>query len=107
MKLSDKAYDALKWIAMWLLPALATLWLTLGKVWDFPYQTEIGATITAIDVFLAAVLGLSKKNYDGDGTMIVNSQDPEKDVYRLEYDGNIAELAEKKTVTFVVKSEDK
>ena len=102
MKLSNKAYDVLKWIAMWLLPALATLWLTLGKIWNFPYNTEVGATITAIDVFLAAILGISKKNYEGDGTIVVNTEDPEKDVYHLEYNGNIADIADKGTVTFKV-----
>ncbi len=107
MKLNNKAYDVLKWIAMYLLPGLATLWLTLGKVWSLPYTTEIGATISAVDVFLAFIIGLSKKNYKGDGTMVVNTTDPEKDVYRFEFDGNVAELADKKTVTFVVKPEDK
>lgn len=107
MKLNNKTYDVLKWIAMYLLPGLATLWLTLGKVWSLPYTTEIGASISAVDVFLAFILGLSKSKYTGDGTMVVNSTDPEKDVYRFEFDGNVAELADKKTVTFVVKSEDK
>ena len=73
MKLNNKVYDVLKWIAMYLLPGLATLWLTLGKVWSLPYTTEIGATISAVDVFLAFILGLSKKNYQGDGTMVVNT----------------------------------
>ena len=99
MKLSNKAYDVLKWIAMWLLPALATLWLTLGKLWNFPYISEIGGTISALDVFLAAI---SKKNYEGDGTIVVNTEDPEKDVYHLEYNGNIADIANKDTVTFKV-----
>lgn len=63
MKLSNKLYDILKRIALYVLPALATLWLTLAKIWGFPYGTEIGATITAVDVFLGAVLGISSKNY--------------------------------------------
>lgn len=106
MKLSNKVYDALKWVALWMLPALATLWLTLGKIWNFPFTTEIGATITAIDVFLAAILDISKKNYTGDGAIVVNTQDPEKDLYTLNYDGNIGEIADKKTVTFKVVNED-
>lgn len=102
MKLSNKAYDVLKWIAMWLLPALATLWLTLGKLWNFPYISEIGGTISALDVFLAAILGLSKKNYEGDGTIVINSEDPDKDLYTLNYNGNIADIANKDTITFKV-----
>ena len=103
MKLSNKAYDVLKWIALWLLPGLATLWLTLGKLWGFPYITEIGGTITAIDTFLAFILQLSKSNYEGDGTLVVNDKDPDKDLYTLEYNGNIADIADKTSVTFMVK----
>jgi hypothetical protein len=63
MKMSNEAYDILKKVALYVLPALATLWLTLGKIWGFPYTTEIGSTITAVDVFIGACLGISSKNY--------------------------------------------
>lgn len=63
MKMSNATYDLLKKIALYILPALATLWLTLGKIWGLPYTSEIGATITALDVFLGACLGISSKNY--------------------------------------------
>lgn len=63
MKLSNETYDLLKKVALYFLPALATLWLTIGKIWGIPYTTEIGATITAIDVFIGACLGISSKNY--------------------------------------------
>lgn len=63
MRMSNEAYDLLKKIALYFLPALATLWLTIGKIWGIPYTTEIGATLTAIDVFIGACLGISSKNY--------------------------------------------
>lgn len=63
MLMSNELYDALKKVALYILPAIATLWLTLGKIWGLPYTSEIGATITAIDVFLGACLGISSKNY--------------------------------------------
>lgn len=63
MKLSNETYDLLKKVALYYLPALATLWLTIGKIWGIPYTTEIGATLTAIDVFIGACLGISSKNY--------------------------------------------
>ena len=102
MVLKNKVYDILKWVAMWLLPGMATLWLTLGKVWSFPYTTEIGATISAIDVFLAFILGLSNKNYQGDGTLNIDTSDPEKDTYNLELNDDVEELANKKTIMFKV-----
>jgi len=63
MKMSNETYDLLKKVALYILPAIATLWLTLGKIWGLPYTSEIGATITALDVFLGACLGISSKNY--------------------------------------------
>ena len=63
MLMSNELYDALKKVALYILPAIATLWLTLGKIWGIPYTAEIGATITAIDVCLGACLGISSKNY--------------------------------------------
>jgi len=65
MKLDNNTYDVLKRIVMYVLPALATLWLTVGKIWDLPYTTEIGATITAVTTFLGACLGISSANYYG------------------------------------------
>ena len=61
---SNKIYDVLKWVALVLLPALAVLYGALAKVWNFPYPSEIVYTITAVDTFLGAVLGISNINYN-------------------------------------------
>lgn len=63
MLMKNETYDILKKAALIFLPALATLWLTVGKIWALPYTTEIGATITAVAVFLGACLEVSSKNY--------------------------------------------
>ena len=60
---NNKVYDVLKWIALIALPAIATLWFTVGKIWGFPYLAEIEATIVAIDTFLGALLGISNIRY--------------------------------------------
>lgn len=64
MKMSNTAYDVLKFIAQIVLPALATLWAALGKIWGWPLVTEITATICAVDTFLGALLGISSYNYN-------------------------------------------
>ena len=61
--LSNKTYDALKWIAMYLLPALGTLYFALAGIWKFPYGEEIVGTITALDTFLGVLLGISTAQY--------------------------------------------
>lgn len=63
MIFSNKTYDILKWIAQILLPALGTLYFALASIWGFPYGEQIVGTITAIDAFLGALLGISTKNY--------------------------------------------
>lgn len=63
MKMSNKVYDILKDIALYVLPALATLILALGNIWGIPYAEAIAATITAIDTFLGAILKISSNVY--------------------------------------------
>lgn len=61
--MSNKVYDILKWIALVVLPALATLYFALAGIWGFPYGEQVVGTITAIDTFLGALLGISSINY--------------------------------------------
>lgn len=63
MRLSNKTYDILKWIAQILLPAVGTLYFALSKIWGLPFATEVVGTITAVDTFLGALLGISSSNY--------------------------------------------
>ena len=61
--MSNKVYDILKELAQIWLPAIATLYFTLASIWGFPYAEQIVGTISAIDVFLGAVLKISTINY--------------------------------------------
>ena len=63
MKLSNKMYDLLKWIAMYFLPALGTLYFALAGIWGLPYGEEIVGSITAVDTFLGVILGISTVQY--------------------------------------------
>ena len=62
--MNDKVYDVLKWIAMYLLPALGTLYFALAGIWGLPYGEQIVGTITAIDTFLGVILGISTVQYN-------------------------------------------
>ena len=79
MKISDNTYDILKWVALACLPALEALVLTVGKIWSIPYYSEIGATLAAIGIFIAALIGVTSSNYYADGDV---------------YDDNIEETEE-------------
>lgn len=63
MKLSNKLYDVLKWIALVVLPALSALYLGLAGLWGFPCGEQVSGTIALIDTFLGALLGISSANY--------------------------------------------
>lgn len=70
--MSSKTYDILKFIALIVLPALGTLYFALAQIWGLPYGEQIVGTITAIDAFLGAILGVSTSSYkkgisDGEG----------------------------------------
>ena len=62
--MSNKVYDVLKWIAMYLLPAFGTLYFALAGIWGLPYGEQIVGTITAIDTFLGVILGISTAQYN-------------------------------------------
>ena len=64
MKLNNKTYDVLKWIAMYLLPAAGTLYFTLAGIWGLPYGEQVVGTITAVDTFLGIILGISTAHYN-------------------------------------------
>ena len=63
MIMNDKVYDILKWIAQIALPALGTLYFALAATWGLPYGEQVVGTITAVDTFLGALLGISSVNY--------------------------------------------
>ena len=64
MKMSNKAYDVMKFIAQILLPAVGTLYFALAQIWNLPYAEQIVGTITAVDAFLGALLGISTMQYN-------------------------------------------
>lgn len=66
MKMSNKTYDTLKWIAQFFLPALGTLYFALAGIWGLPYGEQVVGTITAIDTFIGVTLGISSANYNKD-----------------------------------------
>ena len=67
MKLNDKTYDILKWIAQYVLPAAGTLYFALAGIWGLPYGEQIVGTITAVDTFLGVLMGISTANYKKEG----------------------------------------
>ena len=76
MKMSNKVYDILKYIAQIVLPALATLYFALAKIWGFPYGSEIVGTLAAIDAFMGALLQISTNQYNKEQMIETPDEEP-------------------------------
>lgn len=63
-RLSNEVYDILKFVAQIVLPAAGTLYFALAGIWNWPYGEQIVGTITAVDAFLGALLGISTAAYN-------------------------------------------
>lgn len=65
--MSNRMYDILKYIAQIVLPALGTLYFALSTIWGLPYGEQVVGTLTAIDAFLGALLGISTAQWKKGG----------------------------------------
>lgn len=64
LKMNNKIYDMLKWIAIVALPALSTFIVVIGKIWGWgDIAGMVAQTITAVAVLLGALLGISHIQY--------------------------------------------
>jgi len=63
--MSDRMHGILRDIALYILPALGTLYFALAGIWGLPYGEQIVGTITAVDTFLGAILKIAEVNYQG------------------------------------------
>lgn len=64
MYFNNKVYDALKWIVLIALPALAVLYGSLASVWNLPFAAEIVQTVNLVQVTLGAMIGISTASYN-------------------------------------------
>lgn len=66
MKMSNKVYDILKWVALVALDAIGLFYQTLSAIWTLPYGDEVLATCVAVSVCLGTLLQISSSKYKGD-----------------------------------------
>lgn len=64
MKLSNKVYDILKWVALVFIPALITFYGVVGNVLNIPYTDVVLTIMGAFDVFLGSLLGITSAQYN-------------------------------------------
>lgn len=63
MKLNDKVYDILKYVALIGIPAVLTFYGVVGATLSIPYTQEVLTIGAAFDTMLGTLLGISTVNY--------------------------------------------
>ncbi len=63
MRISNKAYDAIKNLITLILPEIGTLYFALAQIWGLPYAEKVVGTIAAITVFLGVFIKISSVKY--------------------------------------------
>jgi hypothetical protein len=105
--LSGPIYDKMKFVVQVLLPALSTLYFTLGSIWDLPNVEQVVGTLAAIAIFLGVLLGLSSKNYNASEVKYVGDLVPTEKangglLYSLEINGDPADILDMSEAIFRV-----
>lgn len=105
MVLSNRVYDALKFMTLILLPALATLYFAVAQIWGLPKAEEVVGTIAAVSAFLGVVARVSTSAYmksanPYDGDMLIIPKPDGGKTFSMELNGDPADLEKQATVTF-------
>lgn len=66
MKLSNKVYDVLKWLALVAFDAVGYFYQEIADVWALPYGDEVLKTCVAISILIGALIGVSSAKYKKD-----------------------------------------
>ena len=70
MKMSNSLYDILKYVVQIVLPAMATCYVALAKIWNWPFSAEVAGSVTAVCTLLGTCLMISNSNYKKENTGI-------------------------------------
>lgn len=76
MKLSNKTYDVLKWIALVALNAVGVCYKTLSLIWALPCGEEVMATCAALALCIGALIGVSTAQYQAGKAAEAESRKP-------------------------------
>lgn len=105
--LSNRLYDALKTVALIILPALGTFYVAIASVWGLPSANEVSATIVALVAFLGVIIKIGDASYNAsearyDGAMVIEPT-ATGTMHSLVLNSDPTELSDKKEVIFKVK----
>lgn len=102
-----KVYDALKYVALVLLPAAGTLYYGLAQIWGLPAGDNVVGSIVVVDTFLGILLHISNTQYQSsdakyDGAVVVTGEDEGSKNFTLNVNGDLDTMHKKKELVFKV-----
>lgn len=63
MKIPDKVYDILKWVALIALDAIGVFYSTIADIWGLPFGEPVLKTCAALSLLVGALIGVSTAQY--------------------------------------------
>lgn len=60
---NNKVFDALKWVNLIAIPALATAYSQLASVFNWPYGDQVARVAVIVSTLLGTLLGISNYQY--------------------------------------------
>lgn len=107
MNLSNALYDKLKFFVQVVDPALAALYIGLSQLWGLPNAEGVAGTIALVGTFLGVFLGVSARQYDGAGDLLVTTDPHDGEVYlSADLNKHPAAFKNKKNVVLNVKHQE-
>lgn len=64
MKLTNKAYDILKWLCLVCIPAVSTLFVTLDSIFGWGYGDTVAKVSVAVCTCIGGLIGISTAQYN-------------------------------------------
>jgi sorbitol-specific phosphotransferase system component IIBC len=64
MKMSNKVYDVLKWVALVALDAIGLFYSTLATIWGLPLGDQVLATCAAMSLLIGTLIGVTSAQYN-------------------------------------------
>lgn len=83
MKLSNKAYDKMKFASLVVFPIITAViiaYATIGTIWDWPFSDifqNLSATLVAIDTLTGVLVDVSRRKYEKENNYAKENENEE------------------------------
>lgn len=96
--MKEKMYDVAESVSRFLLPVFGAVYFLLSEFWFLPCAEQIMGGCLICIVVLGIVLAFRVP----DGYLMIDTHDPDKDIYRLDLGENFDALSRKKEIRLKV-----